>query len=99
MILRIFQVTAQQGREADFAAFFRDTAIPLMRRTPGLVSVLPGAARRETPGEFAMAMVWKDLGALKDFVGEDYASAHVAPEEADLVAARRIRHYDLVKLS
>lgn len=96
MIMRIFQVTVRPGKEAAFARFFHDTAIPLMKGTDGIVSVLPGAARAETPREFSFVMVWRDLDALRAFVGEDYDSPHVDPAEAELVEARRIRHYDLV---
>lgn len=97
MIMRVFQVTTHKGREAEFARFFHETAIPLMRRTPGLVAILPGAPRPESPGEFCMVMTWQDLASLKAFVGEDYESAHVHPDEAELVAARAVRHYELVE--
>ena len=97
MIMRVFQVTTHPGKEAEFGEFFHGTAIPLMKRTPGLVSVMPGAPRKETPNEFCMIMVWEDLDALKAFVGDDYESAHIHPDEADLVKARTIRHYDLVE--
>ncbi|WP_425046119.1 antibiotic biosynthesis monooxygenase family protein [Primorskyibacter sp. S87] len=97
MIMRIFQVTVHPGKESEFADFFHNTAIPLMRGTKGIVSVLPGAARSETPNEFSFVMVWEDLDALKAFVGDDYTSAHIDPAEAELVAARTIRHYDLVE--
>ena len=96
MIIRIFQVVTRPGREADFARFFHETAIPLMTRTPGIVTVLPGQARPETPREFSFVMVWESLEALKAFTGEDYASPHVDPAEAELVESRTIRHYDLV---
>lgn len=96
MIMRIFQVTTHPGKEAEFARFFHDTAIPLMRSTEGIVEVLPGAPRADHPRDFAFVMVWRDLDALKAFVGEDYDSPHIAPEEAELVAARQIAHYDLV---
>ena len=43
-----------------------------------------------------MVMVWESLEALKAFVGEDYANPHILPEEAVMVQARSIRHYDLV---
>lgn len=97
MIIRIFQVTVRPGKEAEFSKFFHETAIPLMQGTEGIVSVLPGAARAETPREFSFVMVWKDLAALKAFVGEDYASPHINPAEAELVEARIIKHYDLVE--
>lgn len=96
MIMRIFQVTVRQGKEAEFSRFFHDPAIPLMRGTDGIVQVLPGAARGETPREFSFVMVWRDLDALKAFVGEDYDSPHIDPAEAELVESRTIRHYDLV---
>ncbi|MCR9086778.1 MAG: hypothetical protein NXH97_08545 [Rhodobacteraceae bacterium] len=97
MILRVFQVTTQPGKAADFAAFFHDTAVPLMLSVDGLLAVLPGAARHETPDAFAFVMLWRDLDALKAFVGEDYASPHIHADEAALVAARSITHYDLVE--
>ncbi|MFD2739620.1 antibiotic biosynthesis monooxygenase family protein [Sulfitobacter aestuarii] len=96
MIMRIFQVVTRPGKEAEFANFFYRTAIPLMRRTDGLVSILPGAARAESPREFSFVMVWRDLAALKAFAGEDYAAPHVDPAEEALVESRLIRHYDLV---
>jgi len=97
MIVRVFQVTTHPGKEAEFGEFFRQTAIPLMKRTPGLVSITPGAARAESPTEFCMVMVWKDLDSLKAFVGDDYESPHIDPAEAELVAHRTIKHYDLVE--
>jgi hypothetical protein len=96
MILRLFQVTTHPGKERAFATFFHETAIPLMQRVDGLVAVLPGAPRRDTPNAFAFVMLWRDLEALKAFAGEDYAAPHIHPDEAELVAARGIAHYDLV---
>ncbi|SMX40165.1 antibiotic biosynthesis monooxygenase family protein [Maliponia aquimaris] len=96
MIMRIFQVSVRPGKEAEFARFFHEIAIPLIRETDGVVQVLPGAARPDSPGDFSLVMVWRDLDSLKAFVGDDYTSAHIAPEEEDLVAHRLIRHYDLV---
>ena len=61
MIIRVFQVTTHPGKEAEFSAFFHETAIPLMQRTPGIVSVTPGAPRPESPNEFCLVMIWKDL--------------------------------------
>ncbi len=96
MIMRIFQVVTRPGREKDFAKFFYETAIPLMKGTPGVVQVLPGAARDETPREFSFVMVWDTLESLKAFVGDDYTSPHIDPAEVEIVESRTIRHYDLV---
>lgn len=97
MIMRIFQVVTRPGKEKEFATFFYDTAIPLMKNTDGIVSVLPGAPRSESPREFSFVMIWADLAALKAFVGEDYESPHIDPAEAELVESRSIKHYNLVE--
>ena len=97
MIMRIFQVVTRPGREKEFEEFFRDTAIPLMKSTDGIVSVLPGAPRPESPREFSFVMVWDSLEALKAFVGEDYANPHIDPAEEELVESRSIKHYNLVQ--
>jgi heme-degrading monooxygenase HmoA len=97
MIVRVFQVSTYPGKEAEFAEFFHGTAIPLMKSTPGLVSIVPGAPTPESPTEFCMVMVWKDLDSLKAFVGDDYQTAHVHPDEAQLVRSRTISHYQFVE--
>lgn len=97
MIVRIFQVVTRPGKEEEFSKFFYETAIPLMRGTKGIAQVLPGAPRNETPREFSFVMVWESLEALKAFVGEDYQSPHIDPEEAELVESRSIKHYELVE--
>lgn len=97
MIMRIFQVVVRPGKEKEFSAFFHDAAIPLMKGTEGIVEVLPGAPRSDSPRDFSFVMVWKDLESLKAFVGEDYQSPHIDPAEAELVESRTIKHYDLVE--
>ncbi len=98
MIMRIFQVLVRPGKEKEFSKFFHETAIPLMKRTKGVVQVLPGAARSGSPREFSFVMIWDSLESLKAFVGEDYESPHIDPAEAALVEARSIKHHDLVEL-
>lgn len=98
MIMRIFQVTTRPGKEEEFSRFFHETAIPLMRATDGIETVLPGRARPDSPRDFSFVMVWRDLDALKAFVGDDIASPHIDPVEAELVERRTISHYDLVEV-
>jgi len=97
MIMRIFQVTTFEGKEKEFGNFFRKTAIPLMKSTDGIVDVFPGAPRPDSPLEFSFVMIWKDLASLKAFVGDDYKTPHIDPAEAQLVAKRSIKHYELVE--
>jgi heme-degrading monooxygenase HmoA len=97
MIMRIIQVVTRPGKEEEFGEFFHKTAIPLMRNTDGIVQVLPGAPRAESPREFSFVMIWESLDALKAFVGDDYTSPHIDPAEAELVESRSIKHYDFVE--
>ncbi|MGX9856388.1 antibiotic biosynthesis monooxygenase family protein [Limimaricola variabilis] len=97
MIMRIFQVVTKPNKEEAFSRFFHETAIPLMKKTPGIVEVLPGAARPDSPREFSFVMIWDSLESLKDFVGEDYQSPHIDPAEAEMVESRTIKHYDLIE--
>lgn len=97
MIMRIFQVVIRPGKEQEFSKFFHETAIPLMKGTKGIVTVLPGAPRQDSPREFSFVMVWESLDALKAFVGDDYQSPHIDPAEAELVESRSIKHYELVE--
>lgn len=96
MIIRIFQVVTRPGKEEEFGKFFHETAIPLMKGTKGIVQVIPGAPRADTPREFSFVMVWEDLESLKAFVGDDVSSPHIDPMEAELVESRSIKHYELV---
>lgn len=96
MLMRVFQVTVHNGKEAEFRDFFENTALPMMQQQDGLVSITAGAPRPETPQECCMVMVWRDLEALKAFVGEDWRDAHIHSDEAELVKARRISHYEVV---
>lgn len=97
MIMRIFQVVTHPGMEEAFGQYFHETAIPMMRETEGVVSILPGAPRPNHPREFSFVMIWKDLDSLKAFFGEDYQDPHIDDAEADLVQFRTVKHYDLIE--
>lgn len=97
MIMRVFRVVVHDGKVDEFAAFFTETALPLVRSQPGLVSVTAGTPRPETPNEFCMVMVWQDLDAMRAFVGDDWRNPHILPDEAELVRERQITHFELVE--
>ena len=93
MILRIFRVEIEDGQVESFHDFFLNTALPLMKGTDGCLSVTAGLPRPETPNHFAMVMTWRDEAALEAFVGGDWRTPHVAPEEEGVVKARWLDHY------
>ncbi len=95
MIIRIFRVTVFPERREDFRRFFLDTARPLMAAQDGIEAIHFGLPRPETPNDFAIVMVWRDLDALKAFVGEDWRQAHVHPDEEGIVISRALDHFEL----
>ena len=98
MIVRVFRVTVHDGKQAEFSEFFKNTALPLVQSQPGIVSVTAGLPRPETPNEFCMVMVWRNVEALKAFAGEDWRKPHIHPDEAETMRDRSLHHYELVEL-
>ncbi|WP_238365265.1 antibiotic biosynthesis monooxygenase family protein [Mesobacterium pallidum] len=96
MIIRIFRVITEPGQRDRFEDFFRNTAVPLMKGTDGIEDITFGLPRPETPDEFSIVMVWRDLDALRAFVGEDWQVAHVHPDEVGIVKERHLHHYELL---
>ena len=97
MIVRVFRVTVHDGKQSEFSEFLKNTALPLVKSQPGIISVTAGLPRPETPNEFCMVMVWHDVEALKAFAGEDWRKPHIHPDEADTVRDRSLHHYELVE--
>lgn len=95
MIVRIFQVSIFEDKVDEFRRFFIETAIPLVKSQPGLVSLTAGLPRPDSPTEFSMVMVWENVDAIRAFSGEDWQQPHIDPAEAELVRDRRLSHYEL----
>ncbi len=95
MIVRVFQVSVYENKVDAFQKFFTETAMPLMQRQPGLVSLTAGLPRPETPTDFCMVMVWDNVESLRAFAGDDWQQPHIAEDEVELVRERRLAHYEL----
>ena len=98
MILRFFRAIVREGKQSEFRRFFLGTALPNVRLQPGLVSVSVGLPSDESPTEFSMVMVWRDLEALKGFTGDNWQAAVIHPDEADLLKETYVYHYDLAQI-
>lgn len=96
MIVRQFRVTIHPGKEAEFEGIFKDTILPMVKSHDGLVGVIAGKPWNGKPNVFCMTMLWRDLDAIKDFAGEDWAQARVEPEESHLLAASSVEHFELL---
>jgi len=99
MILRVFHVTVHDGMATEFEEFFRTIAIPQVKNWPGMLSIATGKPNPETPNDFCMTMIWKDVEALKNFAGENWREARIEPEEEHLIASNSVAHYELMAAS
>lgn len=97
MIVRIFRAVIFDEKVPEFRDFLLGTALPLMHRQDGLVSITPCLPRPETPNEFCLVMVWESVEALAAFAGEDWRQPHVLPEEEGIVKERHLHHYELAQ--
>jgi heme-degrading monooxygenase HmoA len=70
VIIRVFRPTIHSGKEREFEAFLRDTAVPLVSRQAGLVAQHVGRPRDPSSTEYVYVTVWEDVESIRAFAGE-----------------------------
>jgi heme-degrading monooxygenase HmoA len=98
VIIRVFRPTIHPGKEREFEAFLRETAVPLVSRQPGLVAQHVGAPRDPSSTEFVYVTVWEDVESIRAFAGERWQEAVIEPEEEHLLEDTWIGHYDVLEM-
>ena len=93
MIVRVFRAQIREGRVSDFKKMVQEQSIPWLEKSDGMLGYFPGEPSPDSPGEFVMVTLWRDLDALKSFVGNDWASPVVTEDEAPLVEQMFAHHY------
>jgi antibiotic biosynthesis monooxygenase (ABM) superfamily enzyme len=96
VIIRLFRPTIRSGKEAEFEAFLRDVAIPLVSRQPGLVAQHIGRPRDGSSTEFVYVTVWQDVESIRTFAGERWQEAVITPDEEHLLQETWIGHYEVL---
>jgi heme-degrading monooxygenase HmoA len=94
MIIRVFRPTIQPGKEREFEAFLRDTALPLVSQQSGLVAQHVGRPRAPSSTEYLYVTVWEDVESIRAFAGERWQEAVITPDEEDLLKDTWIGHYE-----
>ena len=94
MIIRVFRPTIHPGKEREFEAFLRDTAVPLVSRQSGLVAQHVGKPRDPSSTEYVYVTVWEGVESIRAFAGERWQEAVItpgggAPPQGDLDRALR----------
>jgi hypothetical protein len=82
VIIRVFKPTIHPGKEPEFEAFLRDTAVPLVSKQAGLVA------------QYVYVTVWEDVESIRAFAGEGWQEAVITPDEEHLLKDTWIGHYE-----
>jgi heme-degrading monooxygenase HmoA len=96
VIIRVFRPTIHPGKENEFEAFLRDTAVPLVSQQAGLVSQHVGMPRDPSSTEYLYVTVWQDVESIRAFAGERWQEAVITPDEAHLLKDTWIGHYEVL---
>jgi heme-degrading monooxygenase HmoA len=75
MIIRVFRPTIHPGKEREFEAFLRATAVPLVSQQSGLVAQHVGKPRDPSSTEYAYVTIWEDVESIQAFAGERWQEA------------------------
>jgi antibiotic biosynthesis monooxygenase (ABM) superfamily enzyme len=65
VIIRVFRPTIHPGKEREFEAFLRDTAVPLVSKQAGLVAQHVGRPRDPSSTEYVYVTVWEDVESIR----------------------------------
>jgi len=98
VIIRVFRPTIHPGKEDEFEAFLRETAVPLVSQQSGLVAHHVGKPRASWSTEYLYVTVWDDVESISAFAGERWQEAVITPDEEHLLKNTWIGHYDVLEI-
>jgi heme-degrading monooxygenase HmoA len=93
VIVRIFRAAIREGRCSDFEQMVKEQSVPWLEKSDGMLGCFPGKPLAEGDREFVMISLWRDLDALRAFVGEEWDSPVVTEDELPLVDQMTVDHY------
>ncbi len=97
MIVRVFRARIQRGHEAEFEGLLRAVSVPLVERQDGLIACHIGRPVGSNANEFTMVSFWRDVDALRAFVGEEWEQAVIPDErEAAIITDVAVHHYEVI---
>ena len=99
MIIRVFRATVHPGKEQEFTDFFHTTGYQKVTAHAGCKEVRIGLPLPDSPQDFVMVQVWESVDALREFAGDNWREAVIHPDEAPLLAAVAVDHYDLSSMT
>jgi quinol monooxygenase YgiN len=93
-IVRVFRARVKPGQQANMQQLVRELSIPELSQAEGLLAYYPGEPLGDSE-EFAMVSVWRDLGAVRSYAGDDWALPVIYPGEEEVLVVVHVHHYEL----
>ncbi|HZA39175.1 MAG TPA: winged helix-turn-helix domain-containing protein [Actinomycetota bacterium] len=94
MIIRVFRGQVHPGMHAEFERTLEEEGMPAFHRSPGMIAVHVGRPTEQSPDEFLVTTVWKDLDSLKNFAGERWFEPVIGADEAKTLRGAYVHHYE-----
>jgi len=97
MIFRLFRARVRPGQEETYRHFLERTTVPFLRKQAGCLEVRVG--HHYTPdgeSEYMVLSVWDSMDHLRVATGARWDQPVIDPEEAPLLSASDIDHFDEV---
>jgi heme-degrading monooxygenase HmoA len=93
MITRIFRARIKPELRADFELKFADISIQAVKSQQGNLAVEIGKPTIWAPDEYVMISRWEDEESLRNFVGENWAEAHIPKGMEKFIRECWLHHY------
>lgn len=71
----------------------REQSIPWLEGSDGMLGYIAGEPLPDSPSEFLMVTLWRDIDALRAFAGDSWQTPVVTSDEEPLVEAMSADHY------
>ena len=93
MIVRVFKARVLPGKLDHWQQQVEGHSIPWLTAQAGMLACYPGKPLGDGR-DFLMVSIWQDLESLRSAVGEDWTRVVLLEDEASLVEAVSVEHYE-----
>jgi len=92
-ITRIYRVQIHPNLRGEFEPLFRTVAIASVRDAIGCIEAKLGGPTAKSPNEYSVTSTWDSEESLTDFVGPNWAQAHIPEGMERFVNQCWVHHY------
>ena len=94
VIIRVVRGRVEDRHIGTFNARLRDSTIPSMLDTPGLVALDFGRSLADTAQRFVFVTIWQDADSMARWTGPDVMHAKVLDDVVELVSDVSVEYFE-----